>query len=125
MARRDFPTYLQHIRDESKRFRDVLAECNPRADVPSCPDWHADDLLWHLGEVQYYWTWMVTNRPKGPDAYDDPERPGDHAGLLSFYDRTYLALVDALGAAEPSDEAWTWSSDHTVVSSRAARRTRH
>jgi hypothetical protein len=58
---------------------------------------------------------MVTNRPKGPDAYDDPERPGDHAGLLSFYDRTYLALVDALGAAEPSDEAWTWSQDHTVA----------
>ena len=89
MARLDYPTYLQHIRDESQRFRDVLADCDPRADVPSCPDWRADDLLWHLGEVQHFWTWMVTNRPKGPDAYDDPERPGDHAGLPS----SWLLLV--------------------------------
>src|SRR5215510_10256617 len=99
MARLDYPTYLQHIRDESTRFRDVLAECDPRA----------DDLLWHLGEVQHFWTWVVTNRPKDPEEYDQPERPGDHAGLLAFYDQQYVALVDALGKAEPSDEAWTWS----------------
>jgi uncharacterized protein (TIGR03083 family) len=115
MARLDHPTYLRHIRDESQRFRDVLADCNPRAGVPSCPDWNADDLLWHLGEVQHFWTWVVTNRPKGPDAYDQPERPGDHAGLLSFYDVQYVALVAALEVAEPTDEAWTWSQDHTVA----------
>ena len=114
MARLDFPTYLQHIRDESQRFRDVLADCDPTAAVPSCPDWRADDLLWHLGEVQHFWTWMVTNRPKGPDEYDAPARPGDHAGLLAFYDEHYVALVDALAGAEPTDEAWTWSQEHTV-----------
>jgi uncharacterized protein (TIGR03083 family) len=114
MARLDFPTYLQHIRDESQRFRDVLADCDPQAAVPSCPDWRADDLLWHLAGVQHFWTWVVTNRPKGPDVYDKPERPGDHAGLLAFYDQRFVALVDALGAADPTDEAWTWSQDHTV-----------
>jgi uncharacterized protein (TIGR03083 family) len=114
MPRLDFPTYLQHIGAESRRFRDVLAEVDPAADVPTCPDWRADDLLWHLGEVQHFWTSMVTNRPKGPDDYDQPERPGDHAGLLSFYDTAYVALVDALGAADPTDEAWSWSQDHTV-----------
>ncbi|HET6165575.1 MAG TPA: maleylpyruvate isomerase family mycothiol-dependent enzyme [Nocardioides sp.] len=115
MARLDHPTYLRHIRDESQRFRDVLADCNPRAGVPSCPDWNADDLLWHLGEVQHFWTWVVTNRPKGPDENDQPERPGDHAGLLSFYDAQHVALVAALEVAEPTDEAWTWSQDHTVA----------
>jgi uncharacterized protein (TIGR03083 family) len=115
MPRLDHTTYLQHIRTESQRFRDVLAECDPRANVPSCPDWTTDDLLWHLGEVQNFWTWVVTNRPKGPDEYDQPERPGDHAGLLSFYDAQYAALADALDTAEPTDEAWTWSQDHTVA----------
>jgi uncharacterized protein (TIGR03083 family) len=114
MARLEHTTYLDHIGRESRRFRDVLAECDPRADVPSCPDWRADDLLWHLGEVQHFWTWMVTNRPKDPEEYDQPERPGDHAGLLSFYDQHHAALLDALSRAEPSDEAWTWSQDHTV-----------
>jgi len=111
MARLDFPTYLHHIRNESQRFRDVLAECDPRAHVPSCPEWCADDLLWHLGEVQHWWTWMVQNRPKGPDDYVEPERPGDHARLLSFYDEQYVALVDALGRADPIEDAWTWHPD--------------
>jgi uncharacterized protein (TIGR03083 family) len=114
MARLDHTTYLEHLRAESQRFRDVLATCDPRADVPSCPDWRVDDLLWHLGEVQHFWTWVVTNRPKGPDEHDQPERPGDHAGLLAFYDRQYVALADTLSQAEPTDEAWTWSQDKTV-----------
>jgi uncharacterized protein (TIGR03083 family) len=114
MARLDHTTYIQHLRSESQRFRDVLATCDPRADVPTCPEWRADDLLWHLGEVQHHWTWVVTNRPKDPEEYDDPERPGDHAGLLTFYDQQRVALAEALEQAEPSDEAWTWSQDHTV-----------
>jgi len=114
MARLDHTTYLQHLRSESQRFRDVLAACDPRADVPTCPEWRADDLLWHLTEVQHHWTWVVTNRPKDPEEYDEPERPGDHAGLLTFYDQQSVALVEALEKAEPSDEAWTWSQDHTV-----------
>jgi uncharacterized protein (TIGR03083 family) len=111
MARLDHTTYLQHIEDESRRFREVLAECDPRADVPSCPDWRADDLLWHLGEVQHWWTWMVEHRPKGPEEYPEPERPGDYAGLLAFYDAQYTALVEALGSADPTEEAWTWHPD--------------
>ena len=31
MSRLDPPTYLQHIRAESQRFRDVLAACSPTA----------------------------------------------------------------------------------------------
>jgi uncharacterized protein (TIGR03083 family) len=114
MIRLDYPTYLQHIRDESQRFRDVLADCDAKARVPSCPDWTAADLLWHLGKVQHWWTWMVVNRPKGPDDYLDPERPGGYADLLAFYDEQYVALVDALSAADPDEEAWTWSSDHKI-----------
>ncbi len=56
-----------------------------------------------------------TNRPKGPDGYPEPERPADHAGLLAFFDEHYAALVDALAAADPSDEAWTWHPEHKNV----------
>ena len=115
MSRLDPTTYLQHIRNESQRFRDVLAACDPTADVPTCPEWRADDLLWHLGEVQHWWTWMVTNRPKGPDGYPEPERPADHAGLLAFFDEQYVALVEALAAADPTDEAYTWHPEHKDV----------
>ena len=115
MSRLDHTTYLQHIRDESRKFRDTLADCDPAAPVPTCPDWRADDLLWHLGEVQHWWTWMVQHRPKGPDEYPEPARPGDHAALLSFYDEQYTALVDALADADPAEPAWTWHPDHKDV----------
>jgi uncharacterized protein (TIGR03083 family) len=115
MTRLDHTTYLQHIRDESRKFRDTLADCDPAAPVPTCPEWRADDLLWHLGEVQHWWTWMVQHRPKGPDEYPEPDRPGDHAGLLSFYDEQYVALVDALAGADPADAAWTWHPQHKDV----------
>jgi uncharacterized protein (TIGR03083 family) len=115
MSRLDHTTYLQHIADESRKFRDTLADCDPAAPVPTCPEWRADDLLWHLGEVQHWWTWMVQHRPKGPDEYPDPDRPGDHAGLLSFYDEQYVALVDALAGADPADAAWTWHPQHKDV----------
>ena len=50
MARLDFPDYLEHIRSESRRFREVLSTCDPDARVPGCPEWNAADLLWHLAE---------------------------------------------------------------------------
>jgi uncharacterized protein (TIGR03083 family) len=115
MARLDPPTYLQHIHDESQKFRDVLADCDPAAAVPSCSEWRAADLLWHLGEVQHWWTWMVEHRPKGPEEYSEPERPADYAGLLAFYDEQYAALVDALGQADPAEDAWTWHSEHKNI----------
>src|ERR1700759_2951567 len=115
MARLDFPTYLQHIRDESQRFRDTLADVAPTAAVPPCPDWDAADLLWHLGEVQHWWTWMVANCPKGPDGYSEPDRPESYAGLLTFYAQRYAARVEALGAAGPADPAWTWPPDQKNV----------
>ena len=33
-------------------------------------------------------------------------------------------MIEALEAADPADEAWHWSSDHTVGASSGARPTR-
>ncbi len=109
--------YLGHLRSESARFREVLATCDPAARVPSCPDWSADDLLWHLGEVQHWWTAMVRNRPASPEdmGYAEPDRPSDHAGLLAFFDEWSAPLADELAGLDPAEEAWTWSQDHTVA----------
>jgi uncharacterized protein (TIGR03083 family) len=117
MTRLSPPDYLAHIRQDSLRFRDVLAETDPAAHVPSCPDWRAADLLWHLGEVQHWWTAMIENRPSSPDdmGYADPQRPQEYADLLAFADSGSASLAAALEKADPDEEAWTWSQDHTVA----------
>lgn len=115
MARLDFPTYLDHIRTESQRFRDVLATCEPDAPVPGCPGWTAADLLWHLTGVQRFWATIVRTRPLGPDNDEvEPERPTSYDALLKAFDEHSTGLVAELAQADPSDEAWTWSTEQTV-----------
>jgi uncharacterized protein (TIGR03083 family) len=114
MPRLESSAYLQHLHDESARFRAVLTDCAPSTAVPSCPGWDADDLLFHLARVQHAWAWGVTNRPRNRDDYEPPVRPGTHDELLALFDKCSGALLEALAGADPADEAWTWSTDHTV-----------
>ncbi|MEJ7832719.1 MAG: maleylpyruvate isomerase family mycothiol-dependent enzyme [Nocardioides sp.] len=114
MTRLDHATYLRHLRTESQRFRDVVESADPRTRVPACPDWDADDLLWHLGEVQHFWGWIVSNRPAGPGDYAKPERPEGRVELLRFFEESSRVLATALAGADPTDDAWTWSSEQTV-----------
>ena len=106
-------TYLSHLRSESARFREVLADCDPAARVPSCPDWDAADLLWHLATVQRWWAEVLAARPARPEEVEPP-RPETYAGLLAAYDEWSRELADVLEAADPAEEAWNWSDDHTV-----------
>ncbi|KAA1424197.1 maleylpyruvate isomerase family mycothiol-dependent enzyme [Nocardioides antri] len=116
MTRLSHVDYLAHLRRDSARFREVLATCDPEARVPACPDWSAADLLWHLGEVQWFWSQVISHRPAGPPEDDaHPERPGDHGGLLAFFDRSSADLTAALAAADPAEPAWSWADDQQTV----------
>jgi uncharacterized protein (TIGR03083 family) len=107
--------YIAYLTGDSARFADVLRETPPDARVPSCPDWNADDLLWHLAEVQWFWGTVVRERVAGPQAEAlKPPRPADRAGLLAFYERASRDLAEILAAMPPDTAAWTWSDDHTV-----------
>jgi uncharacterized protein (TIGR03083 family) len=108
--------YLDHIRRESRRFRDVLTDCNPTARVPSCPDWTAADLLWHLTGVQRFWTGVVSTRPAPPtqEEADGEARPASYDDLLAAFDDGHAAFVATLEAAPPGDPAWTWAAEQTV-----------
>ena len=107
--------YLDHLRTESRRFRDVLAECDPAARVPGCPAWDAADLLWHLAEVQWFWGTTIRTRPVAPREEDpEPKRPETYEGLLAAYDEYSAGLLAELEKADPAEPAWSWSAEQTV-----------
>jgi uncharacterized protein (TIGR03083 family) len=107
--------FNRYIVAESARFADVIAQAAPQTRVPTCPDWNADDLLWHLGKVQYFWGTVVIDQVDGGEAEKrNPERPADRAGLLDFCRQTSSRLTGALTGADPAAPAWTWSDDQTV-----------
>jgi uncharacterized protein (TIGR03083 family) len=122
MPRLEYATYLDHIRQESARFRAALADCDPGARVPTCPDWDAADLVWHLAKVQLFWAKVIRHRPASPDdpeigQEDAAQRPETYAGLLDAFDDYSHALATELERADPEAEAWHWSGDLRVGTS--------
>jgi uncharacterized protein (TIGR03083 family) len=106
--------FLAHLRDESAHFLGVLRSGDLSRPVPTCPGWTGADLLWHLGEVQWFWGSIVRDRLPSPDGLDRPERPdGDH-GLVQFFEEQSARLLLALTDADPSEEVYMWAEDKTV-----------
>ena len=107
--------YVAHLTAESARFGAAIRNVPPAAAVPTCPDWNADDLLWHLAWVQSWWGIVVRDNVDGPQARASlPARPDDRAGLLALFEQASRELAGVLAAATPQTPAWTWSTDHTV-----------
>ncbi len=108
--------YLAHLADDSERFAEVLTGLDPTTRVPTCPDWKAADLVWHLGEVQWFWSRVIRHRPTHPRdiTEPDPVRPGSYDALLAFAERSAMDLIGELESSAPSERAWTWSAEQTA-----------
>lgn len=107
--------YLDHLARESARFATVLERTSPDAEVPTCPGWNADDLLWHLGRTQWFWGTIVREGVDARAAVEKmPPQPASRSGLEEFYQTASHELGAVLAAAAPQAPAWTWSDDKTV-----------
>jgi uncharacterized protein (TIGR03083 family) len=107
--------YLGHLARESALFAHAIDGTAPGAQVPSCQDWTADDLLWHLGEVQWFWGTIVSQGVDGNGAGAMAQsRPEDRAALMDFYLSASGELGAVLASVPPETPAWTWSDDKTV-----------
>lgn len=107
--------YIAHLTRESARFLDVISQAPAGAPVPSCPDWTADDLLWHLAEVQWFWGTVVADGLTGEEAEArKPARPAERAALRDLFASASSRLVRVLAATSPQTPAWTWSAEQTA-----------
>lgn len=108
--------HLRHVTVESARLHAVLETADPGAPVPTCPGWDAADLLWHLTEVQSFWSRIVQQRCTDPEQLvgDDPGRPASYPDLLALARRTTQQLVKALRRTPPSTPVWTWADEQSV-----------
>ncbi len=110
-----YQDYLDHLAGDSARFARAVRRAAPGTQVPTCPDWDTDDLMWHLTSVQWGWATVVRERRTArPTEEERPRRPADRAALHAFFDTVSAELVAALSATPPEEQVWTWAHEHTV-----------
>lgn len=100
---------------ETSAFLIAISQTAPDDPVPTCPDWTADDLLWHLAEVQHFWSAIVGERMTDASQYSQPVRPIDRPGLLVFFAEAHSGLVAALSSASDDEAAWSWFAEDQTV----------
>src|SRR3712207_804161 len=98
--------YLPALQRANVRFADVAAEAvlahGWAAQVPGCPDWKLSDLVWHLGEVQHFWAWVVRTRAADPSTYAEPARRADDE-LIGWGLAQSAELETVLAGADPAE----------------------
>jgi len=112
--------HLDLINAETDRFAAALRRTAGDTPVPTCPDWTADDLLWHLTEVHAFWAAILAGgalTDEQVEAVDaaKPARPLDRQATLELLADETAALVAALASRTDDEAAWSWfPSDRTV-----------
>lgn len=113
----------ERIADEAERATSTIARIDPATRVPSCPDWNAADLLWHITEVHEFWARILET-----GALDDAEieaieaakapRPEGENAVAELLERRRAATTGLIAQLEQrgdDEAAWSWfAADQTV-----------
>ena len=109
--------YLERVESDARRFAEMVAEGDPKAEVPSCPGWQLADLCAHQGNVHRWVTQIVTTRSRervGWGALPDAGIPTDPAGQADWLLRGALAVTAVLREAGTGTEVWGWAGEHST-----------
>jgi len=111
---------VEIIRAETQRFAEVLAATAPDTCCPTCPDWSASDLLWHLTSVHLFWAGVLgrdarTESDIAAVEQSKPDRPSATPDLLVLREQATDALLEQLGRLDDAEPRWSWwPPDQTV-----------
>lgn len=106
--------YTEAIRREGHALANAAQTAGLDATVPSCPEWRVADLLSHLGRIHRWVTAIVEQRPGATEQHWSQAEPPAEPERLAWFTAGVDPFADALAAADPATEVWTWSDDKTV-----------
>ena len=107
--------YRSVIANESSRMLDAVVAGPLDARVPGCPDWDLAQLATHLGWVQRWATYIVTNKTP-PGQGEVPEAPSDPSEAPGYLAASAPPLLAALDAANATDACWNFTKVDQMVS---------
>src|ERR1700716_1259321 len=100
----DFQRLHECLRDDFRLLRAAVESSDPKAAVPSCPEWTVTDLAHHVAEVYLHKTECIRQgafpRPWPPENINpDP---------VAALDESFAALEEQFAAHAPEEHAATW-----------------
>ncbi|WP_030672141.1 maleylpyruvate isomerase family mycothiol-dependent enzyme [Streptomyces rimosus] len=106
--------YCRHLLAETDEFAATLADADPSATVPTCPDWSLRDLVVHLGRAQRWYEANVRARAAEPLPFVQEGPAGDAgpAALGAWLTEGASRLAETLQEAGPDQEMWAWGESH-------------
>lgn len=113
MAKLPHDLYCDEIIGRTDALRAVLRGADLSTTVPTCPDWTLRDLAVHLGGA-HRWVGEIV-RTRATEAIPPEGAPGsspegdDPAGLDAWLAEGAARTVEALRAAGPDQEVWSWA----------------
>lgn len=107
---------LSHIRREGELFYATADGADPSRGVPCCPDWTIADLVWHLGEVQWFWASDIELRSQSPQEVQahKPTRPAKYPDVVAWGRSQLDHLIQSLESTPDDVQIWTWAQDESA-----------
>jgi uncharacterized protein (TIGR03083 family) len=105
--------YLSTIVDEADTLTAAAAR-DLAARVPSCPDWSAADLVYHIGDVHWSWRAVVEGRRDQSATGEFAPRPRDDE-LAEWAREEARLLATILEKMDPETHVWTWAPQKNVA----------
>lgn len=104
---------IQVIETEAARLAEVLARTDPSTSVPTCPDWDARALLWHLTGVHRFWADVLARNPQTDEEVGALEQgevppPESVADILPLREQATADLTAQLRLLDDNEPRWSW-----------------
>lgn len=105
--------YVAAIRADGAALAGAATKAGIDTQVPSCPLWSVADLLGHVGRL-HRWVAQITidSATERGAHWSEAEPPAAEERIAWFADGVSI-LADALAAAGPDVNLWSWTPDET------------
>ncbi|OLB81681.1 MAG: hypothetical protein AUI14_02215 [Actinobacteria bacterium 13_2_20CM_2_71_6] len=104
--------WLAALRADGPAFRAAVAEADPAARVPSCPEWTVAELTGHLTAS---YRWVTGHVGRAVTTAPEPRPAGVEPATVAEFDERYAALMSTFDALDPEMPAWNWAPQSKKV----------
>ena len=105
--------YVDAIRVDGAALADAADRAGVDARVPSCPLWSVGDLLGHIGRIHRWVAQIILDSATDRGAHWSEAEPPPNDERIEWFAAGVPLLADALAAAGPGLNLWSWTPDET------------